>query len=155
MENNKECIELLSNTIKELYAIELIFSDFKANELNINYEDEKFIIPYENKRAYLKNILKCAYDNEKYFNRVYYMIIREAEKTLKNNSQKIDMLIFEFNNSSNNSYAFPPYTDSHSYSLSISHISMSGHSSNIFIYILYCLLSLVINKPLFASPNAS
>lgn len=93
MENNKECIELLSNTIKELYAIELIFSDFKINELNINYEDEKFIIPYENKREYLKNILKCAYDNEKYFNRVYYMIIREAEKTLKNNSQNIDMLI--------------------------------------------------------------
>ena len=93
MENNKECIELLSNTIKELYAIELIFSDFKANELNVNYEDEKFIIPYENQRAYLKNILKCAYDNKKYFNRVYYMIIREAEKTLKNNSQNIDMLI--------------------------------------------------------------
>ena len=93
MENNKECIELLSNTIKELYAIELIFSDFKANELDINYEDEKFIIPYENKRTYLKNILKCVYDNEKYFNRVYYMIIREAEKTLKNNSQNIDMLI--------------------------------------------------------------
>lgn len=93
MENNKECIELLSNTIKELYAIELIFSDFKVNELNINYEDEKFIIPYENKREYLKNILKCAYDNEKYFNRVYYMIIREAEKTLKDNSQNIDMLI--------------------------------------------------------------
>ena len=93
MLKDKECIELLSNTIKELYAIELIFSDFKANELNINYEDEKFIIPYENKRTYLKNILKCAYDNEKYFNRVYYMIIREAEKTLKNNSQNIDMLI--------------------------------------------------------------
>lgn len=93
MENNKESIELLSNTIKELYAIELIFSDFKANELDINYEDEKFIIPYENKREYLKNILNCAYDNEKYFNRVYYMIIREAEKTLKNNSQNIDMLI--------------------------------------------------------------
>lgn len=93
MENNKECIELLSNTIKELYAIELIFSDFKVNELNINYEDEKFIIPYENKREYLKNILKCAYDNEKYFNRVYHMIIREAEKTLKDNSQNIDMLI--------------------------------------------------------------
>ena len=93
MENNKESIELLSNTIKELYAIELIFSDFKANEFDINYEDEKFIIPYENKREYLKNILKCAYNNEKYFNRVYYMIIREAEKTLKNNSQNIGMLI--------------------------------------------------------------
>ena len=93
MENNKECIELLSNTIKELYAIELIFSDFKANELDINYEDEKFVIPYENKRTYLKNILKCVYDNEKYFNRVYHMIIRETEKTLKNNSQDIDRLI--------------------------------------------------------------
>ena len=93
MENNKECIELLNNTIKELYAIELIFSDFKANELDVNYEDEKFIIPYENKRTYLKKILKFKYNNEKYFNRVYYMIIREAEKTLKNNSQNIDMLI--------------------------------------------------------------
>ena len=93
MENNKESIELLSNTIKELYAIELIFSDLKANELDVNYEDEKFIIPYENKRTYLKNILECAYDNEKYFNRVYHMIIRETEKTLKNNSQDIDRLI--------------------------------------------------------------
>ena len=93
MENNKECIELLTDTIKELYTIELIFADFKANELDINYEDEYFIIPYENKRAYLKNILGCAYDNEKYYNRVYYMIIREAEKTLKNNSQDIDKLI--------------------------------------------------------------
>ena len=93
MENNKECIELLSDTIKELYAIELIFEDFKANELDINYDDEKFIIPYENKRAYLKNILSCAYDDEKYYNRVYHMIIREAQKTLKDNSQNIDILI--------------------------------------------------------------
>ena len=37
MENNKECIELLSYTIKEFYAIELIFSDFIANELEIEY----------------------------------------------------------------------------------------------------------------------
>ena len=93
MLRDKECIELLTDTIKELYTIELIFADFKANELDINYEDEYFIIPYENKRAYLKNILECAYDNEKYYNRVYYMIIREAEKTLKNNSQDIDKLI--------------------------------------------------------------
>ena len=93
MLRDKECIELLTDTIKELYTIELIFADFKANELDINYEDEYFIIPYENKRAYLKNILGCAYDNEKYYNRVYYMIIREAEKTLKNNSQDIDKLI--------------------------------------------------------------
>ena len=93
MLRDKECIELLTDTIKELYAIELIFSDFKANELDINYEDEYFIIPYENKRAYLKNILKCAYENEKYYHRVYHMIIREAEKTLKNNSQDIDKLI--------------------------------------------------------------
>ena len=93
MENNKECIELLSNTIKELYAIELIFSDFKANELDINYEDEKFIIPYENKREYLKSILNCAYDNQKHYNRIYYMIIKEAEKTLKDNSQNIDKLL--------------------------------------------------------------
>ena len=93
MENNKECIELLSNTIKELYAIELIFTDFKINELDINYDDEYFIIPYENKRTYLKNILECAYDDEKYYNRVYHMIIREAEKTLKDNSQNIDKLI--------------------------------------------------------------
>ena len=93
MLKDKECIELLSNTIKELYAIELIFTDFKANELDINYDDEKFIIPYENKRAYLKNILEYAYDDEKYYHRVYHMIIREAEKTLKDNSQNIDRLI--------------------------------------------------------------
>ena len=93
MLKDKECIELLSNTIKELYAIELIFTDFKINELDINYDDEYFIIPYENKRTYLKNILECAYDDEKYYNRVYHMIIREAEKTLKDNSQNIDKLI--------------------------------------------------------------
>ena len=93
MLKDKECIELLSNTIKELYAIELIFTDFKINELDINYDDEYFIIPYENKRAYLKNILECAYDDEKYYNRVYYMITKEAEKTLKDNSQNIDKLI--------------------------------------------------------------
>ena len=92
MLKDKECIELLSNTIKELYAIELIFTDFKINELDINYDDEYFIIPYENKRAYLKNILEYAYD-EKYYNRVYHMIIRETEKTLKDNSQNIDKLI--------------------------------------------------------------
>ena len=93
MLKDKKCIELLSNTIKELYAIELIFTDFKINELDINYDDEYFIIPYENKRTYLKNILECAYDDEKYYNRVYHMIIREAEKTLKDNSQNIDKLI--------------------------------------------------------------
>ena len=93
MLKDKECIELLSNTIKELYAIELIFTDFKINELDINYDDEYFIIPYENKRTYLKNILEYAYDDEKYYNRVYHMIIREAEKTLKDNSQNIDKLI--------------------------------------------------------------
>lgn len=93
IDNTRESIKLLSDTIKELYAIELIFVDFKENELNINYDDEKFIIPYENKRKYLKDILNCAYDNEKYYSRVYYMIIREAEKTLKNNSQNIDELI--------------------------------------------------------------
>lgn len=93
IDNTRESIKLLSDTIKELYAIELIFADFKENELNINYNDEKFIIPYENKRKYLKDILNCAYDNEKYYSRIYHMIIREAEKTLKNNSQNIDKLI--------------------------------------------------------------
>lgn len=93
IDNTRESIEFLVDTIKELYAIELIFTDLKLNEVNINWEDEKFIIPYENKREYLKDILSCAYDNEKYFNRVYNLIIREAEKTLKNNSQNIDKLI--------------------------------------------------------------
>ena len=93
MLNNKKHIELLSDTIKKLYAIELIFADLKANELDVNYKDEKFIIPYENERTYLKNILKCVYDDEKYYHRVYYMITKEAEKTLKDNSQNIDKLI--------------------------------------------------------------
>lgn len=93
IDNTRESMELLKDTIKELYSIELIFSDFKANELNINYEDEKFIIPYENRREYLKDILKCAYDDEKHYCRIYHMIIRESEKTLKDNSQNIDKLI--------------------------------------------------------------
>ena len=93
IDNTKESIEFLKETIKELYSIELIFVDLKMNEININWNDEKFIIPYENKREYLKDILSCAYDNEIYFNRIYNMLIRETEKTLKNNSQNIDKLI--------------------------------------------------------------
>lgn len=93
IDNTKESIELLIDTIQELYAIELIFTDLKNNEVKINYDDERFIIPYENKREYLKSILNCAYDNQKHYNRIYYMIIKEAEKTLKDNSQNIDRLL--------------------------------------------------------------
>lgn len=93
IDNTKKSIKLLTDTIQELYAIELIFTDLKNNEVKINYEDEKFIIPYENKRKYLKDILSCAYDNQKYYNRIYYMITKEAEKTLKDNSQNIDKLL--------------------------------------------------------------
>lgn len=93
IDNTRESIEFLKETIKELYSIELIFTDLKINEININWNDEKFIIPYENKREYLKDILSCAYDNEIYFNRIYNILIRETEKTLKNNSQNIDKLI--------------------------------------------------------------
>ena len=91
MENKS--IENLSNIIKDLYAIELIFMDLKLEELNINWNDEKFIIPYENDREYLKGMLFQIYNNEKHFNRIYSLIIREAEKTLRNNSQNIDRLI--------------------------------------------------------------
>ena len=45
IDNTKESIKLLMDTIQELYAIELIFTDLKNNEVKINYEDEKFIIP--------------------------------------------------------------------------------------------------------------
>lgn len=93
IDNTRESIIFLKDIIKELYSIELIFVDFKINELNINWEDEKFIIPYKDRREYLKNILSCAYDNEKHFYRIYNMIIHEAKKTLKNNSQDIDKLI--------------------------------------------------------------
>jgi hypothetical protein len=93
IDNTKASIKLLIDTIQELYAIELIFTDLKNNEVKINYDDEKFIIPYENKRKYLKDILNCAYDNQKCYNRIYYMIIKEAEKTLKDNSQNIDRLL--------------------------------------------------------------
>jgi hypothetical protein len=93
IDNTIESIDFLKETIKELYAIELIFQDFKINEININKDDTKFIIPYEEKRRYLKNILNCAFDNEKEYNRVYYMIVKEAKKTLINNSQNIDKLL--------------------------------------------------------------
>ena len=93
IDNTMESVNFLKETIKELYVIELIFQDFKINEISINKDDTKFIIPYEKKRCYLKNILNCAFDNEKDYNKVYYMITREAKKTLINNSQNIDKLL--------------------------------------------------------------
>ena len=93
IDNTIDSINFLKETIKELYAIELIFQDFKINEISINKDDTKFIIPYEEKRCYLKNILNCAFDNEKDYNKTYYMIIKEAKKTLINNSQNIDKLL--------------------------------------------------------------
>jgi hypothetical protein len=92
-ENTKGNIKSLIGIIQELYTIELIFADLKNNEVKINYNDEKFIIPYEYRREYLKNILNCVYDNQKYYNRICYMIAKEAEKTLKDNSQNIDRLL--------------------------------------------------------------
>lgn len=92
IDNTIESINFLKETIKELYSIELIFQDLKNNEININWEDEKFIIPYNNKRKYLLDILSCAYTEEKILNRIYKLIINEAKKTLKDNSQNIDKL---------------------------------------------------------------
>ena len=92
IDNTIESKKYLEEIIQELYVIELIFQDFKKNELKINDSDEKFIIPYRQKEKSLKNDLKCAYDKEFHFNRIYNMIILEAKKTLENNSQNIDKL---------------------------------------------------------------
>ena len=92
VDNTIEAKKYLEEIIQELYAIELIFQDFKRNELKINDNDEKFIIPYRLRRERLKDDLKCAYDKELHFNRIYNMIILEAKKTLENNSQNIDKL---------------------------------------------------------------
>ena len=46
IDNTKESIKLLTDTIQELYTIELIFTDLKNNEVKINYEDES-VVPDE------------------------------------------------------------------------------------------------------------
>ena len=87
MKNNN-----LINTIKDLYVIELIFTDFRLNNVTLVKEDRLFYIPYKNKRIDLRNNLIGITGRKKY-KKIYHMICREAEKTLKDNSQDIDRLI--------------------------------------------------------------
>jgi hypothetical protein len=87
MKNNN-----LINTIKDLYAIELIFADFRLNNVTLLKEDRLFYIPYKNKRIDLRNNLISITGRKKY-KKAYHMICREAEKTLKDNSENIDELI--------------------------------------------------------------
>lgn len=82
----------LINTIKDLYAIELIFTDFRLNNVTLVKEDRLFYIPYKNKRINLRNDL-IKITGRKNYKKIYRMIIREAEKTLKDNSEDIDRLI--------------------------------------------------------------
>ena len=42
---DNEQINFITETIQDIYTLELIFQDMKMNELNINYSDTKFIIP--------------------------------------------------------------------------------------------------------------
>ena len=90
MKNNTT---FLISIIKELYAMELIFTDFKIHNTVLVDGDLIFYVPYRNRRNGLINKLKSFYTNEKNFNKVYDMIVKEAEKTLKDNSQDIDKLI--------------------------------------------------------------
>ena len=55
IDNTIESRKYLEEIIQELYTMELIFQDFKRNELIINNEDEKFIIPYKQKEKNLIN----------------------------------------------------------------------------------------------------
>lgn len=88
----KESKKYLNEIIQKIYAIELIFQDLKNYEINLNKNDEKFIIPYEEERKYLEEELKKFYNQSTYFTRIYNMINNQAKKTLKNNSQNLDRL---------------------------------------------------------------
>jgi hypothetical protein len=82
----------LIQAIKDLYIIELIFTDFRLNKVVLIEGDTLFYIPYKNKRIVLRNnLIKLTGRNN--YKKVYHMIIKEAEKTLKNNSQDVDKLI--------------------------------------------------------------
>ena len=90
MKNNTS---FLIETIKDLYAMELIFTDFRIHNTVLVDGDLIFYVPYRNRRNGLINKLKSFYTEEKDFNKVYDMIVEEAEKTLKDNSQDIEQLI--------------------------------------------------------------
>lgn len=88
-------INTLIDTVKELYTIELLFTDLKVNRLyNCNCNDEKFIKPNLKKRNALLNKLKrlCNY-NISCFNKIHKKIIEESYNTIRDNSEDINKLI--------------------------------------------------------------
>lgn len=84
-------IYFITEIMQEIYTLELIFQDMRRNELNINYNDTKFIIPNLNSLNSKLDLLFTF--GEEIKNKLHYMCIREAIKTLKNNSQNIDKLL--------------------------------------------------------------
>ena len=52
-------------TIKELYAVELIFADFRLNEVKVLEEDRLFYIPLKNKRIDLRNNIRSGLEQVK------------------------------------------------------------------------------------------
>ena len=89
LDENQICF--ITEIIQEIYTLELIFQDMKINELNINYNDTKFIIPNLNTLNSKLDLLATFSEDIK--NKIHYMCINEAIKTLKNNNQNIDKLM--------------------------------------------------------------
>lgn len=81
----------LKELIQNIYSYELLFQDMKMNELNINWSDEKFIIPSYNQLKGHYELLKTFGD--KVYNRLSHMIQKEAINTLENNINSIDKVI--------------------------------------------------------------
>lgn len=90
---DSEQMEFLNDLIIDVYKSELIFQDFKINELDLNYNDTKFIIPQLNYMNENKDLLKNICDNDIIYNRLLHMIIKEALRTLEGNVNNINKVV--------------------------------------------------------------
>lgn len=89
---DKQQKEFLKDLILNIYTYELVFQDLKQYEININYNDTKFIIPHQNALESYYNTLKSI-SSEIIYNRLINLIQKEALRTLKYNVNNIDKVI--------------------------------------------------------------
>lgn len=78
---DKDQINFINELIQDIYSTELIFQDFKDAELNINWDDEKFIIPYKNFLQEKKELL-LSISNNKIYDRIIAIINKQIKNTL-------------------------------------------------------------------------
>lgn len=85
--------EFLKDLINDIYKSELIFQDFKKAELDVNYNDTKFIIPQLNLLNDNKDLLKTICNDDIIYNRLEHMIVKESIRTLDDNTNNIDKVV--------------------------------------------------------------